>query len=40
MTKGQITLYMMLITLLAVLGMAYGSPRPMTFQEVFAWFTK
>jgi hypothetical protein len=40
MTKTQFTLYAVLITLLAVLGMAYGSPRSMTIQEVFGWLTK
>jgi hypothetical protein len=40
MTKGQFILYAILITLLAVLGMAWDSPRPMTIQEVFGWLTK
>jgi hypothetical protein len=40
MTKGQFILYAILITLLAVLGMAYDSPRSMTIQEVFGWLTK
>jgi hypothetical protein len=40
MTQRQFTLYAVLITLLAVLGMAYGSPRPLTLQEVFGWLAK
>jgi hypothetical protein len=40
MTHREFTLYALLITLLAVLGMAYGSPRPLTIQEVFGWLTK
>lgn len=40
MTKGQFALYAILLTLLAVLSMFHGAPRPMTIGEFFDWARK